>query len=191
MRIIAGRHRGTKLTELVGASTRPTADRVRENLFNILAGGRYGEVIADATIIDGFAGTGALGLEALSRGAGFCSFLERDQAALRVLRRNIDRLDRTGDAAVIAGDALTLASWRGQPATLLLADAPYGSGGGQALAIRLATIGALDDGAIAVIETGQEEPLDEDALTAIGFVVDDSRRYGRARLHFLKFTTAD
>lgn len=191
MRIIAGRHRGTKLTELVGASTRPTADRVRENLFNILAGGRYGEVIADATIIDGFAGTGALGLEALSRGGGFCSFLERDQAALRVLRRNIDRLDRTGDAAVIAGDALTLASWRGQPATLLLADAPYGSGGGQELAIRLATIGALDEGAIAVIETGQEEPLDEDALTAIGFVVEDSRRYGRARLHFLKFTTAD
>jgi len=190
MRIIAGRHRGTKLTELVGASTRPTADRVRENLFNILAGGRYGEVIADATIIDGFAGTGALGLEALSRGAGFCSFLERDQAALRVLRRNIDRLDRTGDAAVIAGDALTLASWRGQPATLLLADAPYGSGGGQELAIRLATIGALDDDAIAVIETGQEDPLDEDALTAIGFVVEDSRRYGRARLHFLRFTTA-
>lgn len=191
MRIIAGRHRGTKLTELVGASTRPTADRVRENLFNILAGGRYGEVIGDATIIDGFAGTGALGLEALSRGAGFCSFLERDQAALRVLRRNINRLDRTGDAAVIAGDALTLASWRGQPATLLLADAPYGSGGGQELAIRLATIGALDEGAIAVIETGQEEPLDEDALTAIGLVVEDSRRYGRARLHFLKFTTAD
>ena len=190
MRIIAGRHRGTKLTELVGASTRPTADRVRENLFNILAGGRYGEVIADATIIDGFAGTGALGLEALSRGAGFCSFLERDQAALRVLRRNIDRLDRTGDAAVIAGDALTLASWRVQPATLLLADAPYGSGGGQELAIRLATIGALDDDAIAVIETGQEDPLDEDALTAIGFVVEDSRRYGRARLHFLRFTTA-
>ena len=61
MRIIAGRHRGTKLTELVGASTRPTADRVRENLFNILAGGRYGEVIAGATIIDGFAGTGAPG----------------------------------------------------------------------------------------------------------------------------------
>ena len=190
MRIIAGRHRGTKLTELVGASTRPTADRVRENLFNILAGGRYGEVIADATIIDGFAGTGALGLEALSRGGRFCSFLERDQAALKVLRRNIDRLDRAGDTAVIAGDALTLASWRGQPADLLLADAPYGSGGGQALAMRLAAIGALADGALAVIETGQEEPLEEAALAEAGFEIDDSRRYGRARLHFLEFGTA-
>ena len=187
MRIIAGRHRGTKLTELVGASTRPTADRVRENLFNILAGGRYGDVIANAAIIDGFAGTGALGLEALSRGASFCSFLEREHAALEVLRRNIDRLDRTGDTAVIAGDALALASWRGQPANLLIADAPYGSGGGQALAIRLAGIGALAPDALAVIETGQEENLDEDVLAEAGFGIEDSRRYGRSRLHFLTY----
>ena len=77
MRIIAGRHRGTKLTEPAGASTRPTADRVRESLFNILAGGRFGEAVLDSHVIDAFAGTGALGLEALSRGAAHASFIER------------------------------------------------------------------------------------------------------------------
>ena len=84
MRIIAGRHRGTKLAEPAGASTRPTADRVRESLFNILAGGRFGEAVIDARVIDAFAGTGALGLEALSRGAAHASFIERDPGALKL-----------------------------------------------------------------------------------------------------------
>ena len=83
MRIIAGRHRGTKLAQLVGADTRPTADRVRESLFNILEGGRYGRVLPDAIVVDAFAGTGALGLEALSRGATSASFIERDRTATR------------------------------------------------------------------------------------------------------------
>jgi len=186
MRIIAGRHRGTKLAEPAGADTRPTADRVRESLFNILAGGRFGEVVEDARVIDVFAGTGALGLEALSRGAGHASFIERDQAALATLRANITRLKRGPDCQVIAGDALTLAAWRGMPADLLLADAPYGTGAGLGAAARLITINALTEDALVVIETGRGETLDEEAVDRAGLRQLDDRTYGRARLHFLR-----
>lgn len=187
MRIIAGRHRGTKLTEPAGANTRPTADRVRESLFNILAGGRFGEAVLDAHIVDAFAGTGALGLEALSRGAAHASFIERDPGALKTLRANIGRLGREADSTVIAGDALKLASWRGTVAGLVLADAPYGSGDGLAAVARLGTIGALAPAALAIIETEQSESLDEAALANAGFTPLESRRYGRARLHMLRF----
>ena len=187
MRIIAGRHRRTKLTEPAGASTRPTADRVRESLFNILAGGRFGEAVIDARIIDAFAGTGALGLEALSRGAAHASFIERDPGALKTLRSNIARLGREADAAVISGDATNIASWRGDAAGLLLADAPYGSGDGLTVAARLAELGALAPGALVVIETEQGESSDQTALANAGLVLLDDRRYGRARLHFLRY----
>ena len=187
MRIIAGRHRGTKLAEPAVASTRPTADRVRESLFNILAGGRFGEAVIDARVIDAFAGTGALGLEALSRGAAHASFIERDPGALKTLRSNIARLGREADAAVISGDATNIASWRGDAAALLLADAPYGSGEGLTVAARLAELGALACGALVVIETEQGESHDEMALANAGLAMLDDRRYGRARLHFLRY----
>ena len=187
MRIIAGRHRGTKLAEPAGASTRPTADRVRESLFNILAGGRFGEAVIDARVIDAFAGTGALGLEALSRGAAHASFIERDPGALKTLRSNIVRLGREADAAVISGDATNIASWRGDAAGLLLADAPYGSGEGLTVAARLAELGALAPGALVVIETEQGESHDETALANAGLALLDDRRYGRAQLHFLRY----
>ena len=187
MRIIAGRHRGTKLAEPAGASTRPTADRVRECLFNILAGGRFGEAVTGARVIDAFAGTGALGLEALSRGAAHASFIERDPGALKTLRANIARLGREADAAVVSGDATRIASWRGDAAGLLLADAPYGSGDGLTATARLAELGALASGALVVIETEQGESHDETALANAGLASLDNRRYGRARLHFMRF----
>ena len=187
MRIIAGRHRGTKLAEPAGASTRPTADRVRESLFNILAGGRFGEAVTGARVIDAFAGTGALGLEALSRGAAHASFIERDPGALKTLRANIARLSREADAAVVSGNATRIASWRGDAAGLLLADAPYGSGDGLTATARLAELGALAPGALVVIETEQGESHDETALANAGLALLDNRRYGRARLHFMRF----
>ena len=187
MRIIAGRHRGTKLTEPAGANTRPTADRVRESLFNILAGGRFGEAVLDTHVIDAFAGTGALGLEALSRGAAHASFIERDPGALKTLRANIGRLGREADSTVIAGDALKLASWRGSAAGLVLADAPYGSGDGLTVAARLGATGALAPAALVIIETEQSESLNAAALSNAGFTPLDDRRYGRARLYILRF----
>ena len=187
MRIIAGRHRGTKLALPAGAGTRPTADRTRESLFNILAGGKFGEVMDDAVVIDAFAGTGALGLEALSRGARFASFIESDQQALASLRQNIARLKRDDDSRVLAADALRLARWQGDPATLVMADAPYGSGSGLAAICQLMRIGALADSALIVIETGGNETLDETLLSTAGLQPVTARRYGRALLHFLEF----
>ena len=187
MRIIAGRHRGTKLAEPPGVSTRPTADRVRESLFNILAGGRFGEAVIDARVIDAFAGTGALGLEALSRGGAHASFIERDPGALKTLRSNIARLGREADSAVISGDATNIASWRGDAASLLLADAPYGSGEGLTVAAQLAELGALAHGALVVIETERGESHDETVLANARLALLDDRRYGRARLHFLRY----
>ena len=187
MRIIAGRHRGTKLAQLVGADTRPTADRVRESLFNILEGGRYGRVLPDAIVVDAFAGTGALGLEALSRGATSASFIERDRTALSTLRANIDRLGRTADCRVIAGDATGMAAWQDPPATLMFADAPYASGDGLRAARTLAALGALANDALIVIETDKSEtpPPAEDLSPSLSLL--DSRQYGRASLHFLTF----
>lgn len=186
MRIIAGRHRGTKLAQPAGADTRPTGDRVRESLFSILEGGRFGDVLTGATIIDAFAGTGALGLEALSRGAAHASFIERDRDALSVLRANIARLDRMTDSLVIAGDALSLASWQGMPASLMFADAPYGSGAGLAAAVQLAGIGALAPNALVVLESEKSEAPDAGMMAAGGLVPRDDRRYGRTRLHVLE-----
>ena len=188
MRIIAGRHRGTKLAQLVGADTRPTADRVRESLFNILEGGRFGQVLADAIVIDAFAGTGALGLEALSRGARSARFVERDMKALSVLRANIDRLRCSGDCQVVAGDATGIAAWQGPPATLMFADAPYGSGSGFTAAQGIARVGGLAHGALVIVETDKSEQPPEEDVAASGMTVLESRRYGRANLHFLEFS---
>lgn len=190
MRIIAGRHRGTKLALPAGAGTRPTADRTRESLFNILAGGRFGEVIADAVVIDAFAGTGALGLEALSRGARFASFIESDQQALAALRQNITRLKRAADSRVLAANAVRIARWQGDAATLVMTDAPYGSGDGLAAIRQLRAIGALADAALIVIETGSNETLDAEMLADAGLQLLAARRYGRALLHFLTYGPA-
>ena len=186
MRIIAGRHRGTRLAQPAGGDTRPTGDRVRESLFSILQGGRFGDVIKDAVTIDAFAGTGALGLEALSRGGAHASFIERDQAALTVLRSNIRRLGREADTRVIAGDAVSLTGWREAPASLMFADAPYGSGDGLKAALNLARIDALAPAALIILETDRTERPDPELMTMGGFETIDSRRYGRAMLHFLR-----
>ena len=188
MRIIAGQHRGTKLAQLVGADTRPTADRVRESLFNILEGGRFGQILTDAIVIDAFAGTGALGLEALSRGAKSARFIERDIKALSVLRANIDRLKCSGDCKVVAGDATSITAWQGPPATLMFADAPYGSGDGFVAAQGIASLGGLASGALVIVETDKAEQPPEEDVTASGMNVLESRPYGRANLHFLEFS---
>ena len=102
------------------------------------------------------------------------------------MRANITRLKRGPDCQVIAGDALSLATWRGTPAGLLLADAPYGTGAGIEAVLRLISINALTPDALVVIETERGEALDEDVLSTAGMRQLDDRTYGRARLHFLR-----
>jgi 16S rRNA (guanine966-N2)-methyltransferase len=120
MRIVAGQWRGRKLETPAGWQTRPTSDRVREALFSMLAS-RLGS-FADLRIADLFAGSGALGLEALSRGAAQCTFVERDQQALTALRANIAQLD--AEATVLARSVETLPP-AGQPFDLIVMDPPY------------------------------------------------------------------
>ena len=184
MRIIAGSRRGAKLTKPDAANTRPTADRVRESLFNILDAGRFRRILDGAVVIDAFAGTGALGLEALSRGAESAYFIEQDQSALRVLRANIQKLDMQSRSQIIAGNASSLSHWPHPPATLLFADAPYHSGAGQLATQAIQSLGGLAQDAVIVIETHKSEVIDAAQLAA-GFIKhDDSRIYGKAALHF-------
>ena len=187
MRIIAGSRRGAILTKLDAVNTRPTVDRVRESLFNILQSGRFGRLMVDCHVIDLFAGTGALGLEAISRGAAFASFVENNGPALTVLRTNIAKLRFQSSTAVMAVDALSLVHWQGAPAQLVFADAPYQSGAGTLAVTTLARIGALADGAVIVLETGKSEALNIEHGSASAFNMIEERSYGKAMLHFLTY----
>ena len=187
MRIIAGSRRGSILTKLDTVKTRPTADRVRESLFNILQGGRFGRLLANCHVIDLFAGTGALGLEALSRGAAFASFVENNVDALAVLRANIAKLRFQSSTAVLAADAVSLVHWRDKPAQLVFADAPYQSGDGLTAVNALANIGALDKGAVIVVETGKAETLNIENDSASPYSMIETRNFGKSLLHFLTY----
>src|SRR5215510_12005244 len=120
MRVVAGELRGRRIEAPEGTNTRPTTDMVREAVFNALGSA---DVVRDARVADLFAGSGALGIEALSRGAAHCTFVERDRAALRTLRANLDHLGVADRARVVPGDALVMAG--GVDAELVLADPPY------------------------------------------------------------------
>ena len=186
MRIIAGSRRGTKLTKLDAVNTRPTANRVRESLFNILDSGKFGRVLLGAVVIDTFAGSGALGLEALSRGATSACFIEQSADALLVLRANIKKLDMHCHSQIIAGDATSLLHWPYEPATILFADAPYHTGGGQKTAITLQSLGGLAAGAIVILETHKSETINHDQLAAAFLAPDETRVYGKTALHFFR-----
>lgn len=131
---------------------------MREALFNILGGGRFDIDLKGAVVIDIFAGTGALGLEALSRGAAFCYFIERDKSALAVLRRNIDKLGFQECSEIIFKDATKPYIWHGQRGDLILCDAPYDSAlSGPALTI-LDHAGGLSPHCLITVETRRTEP---------------------------------
>src|SRR5579875_2780310 len=189
MRIVAGRHRGRAITAPADDSVRPTSDRVRESLFNILAHGRLAAAdgrppLEEARVLDAFSGSGALGLEALSRGAAHVVFLDRDLSALECARRNVTALGETARATLVQGDATRPPppeNVRGHPAPRSLAflDPPYRSG----LAAPAAA-GWLAEGALLVVELDQAESL---AIPA-GFMLADERRYGRTKIVFLRWT---
>jgi len=176
MRIIAGAWRGRVLNGPAG-TTRPTADRVRQALFDMLMHAPWGgrTVMDNAEVLDLFAGTGALGLEALSRGAKHATFVETDRAALAVLRGNIAVCRAAASATVTAADALTLRP--GKPASLVFLDPPYGKDLIPKAMAQLRLAGRLAPGALAVAETGREEPpLPVEPLA--------TRDHGAARLTF-------
>ncbi len=181
MRIVAGKQKGTRLETPEGRDTRPTSDRARENLFNILAHGAYAETLRGATVLELFAGTGALGLEALSRGAAFCHFVENGKAAQRVLRANIKKCHAEDRSSLSPMDAFHLPAQQ-HPFDMIFIDPPYRSG-----AVEQAISSAITAGAIGV-ETmiiGQLDPKTPFS-TPEGLTLLDDRRYGAARFLFLE-----
>ncbi|MBB2204113.1 16S rRNA (guanine(966)-N(2))-methyltransferase RsmD [Gluconacetobacter takamatsuzukensis] len=159
MRIVAGQWRGRALVAPPGRTTRPTADRVRQALFDMLLHAPWGgyDLMAQAHVLDGFAGTGALGLEALSRGAVHCTFFETDRAALAALRANIAAC-RAAGRTTLRGD-ITRPPAAARPCDLLLLDPPYGQGLPERALAALSRTGWIALGALVVIETGADEPL--------------------------------
>ena len=177
MRIVAGAWRGRPLAAPRGDATRPTADRTREALFSMLAS-RLGSFDGLAAA-DLFAGSGALGLEALSRGAASCLFVEQDRAALDALRANVAKLGAAG-ADVRAQSVLALGPARA-PLDLILMDPPYGTGAGGVALDRLARLGWTGPGSWISIETARDEEV-----AVAGFAIDATRVHGKARLTLLR-----
>lgn len=177
MRIVAGTMRGRRIEAPKGETTRPTTDRVREALFSSLAA-RSGEGLGGRRVLDLFAGSGALGLEALSRGCAHATFVEKDRAALTILKRNIDTLGVTRESTVLSGDSFALAKRppTGGPFGLLLLDPPYRIPSAevrQAIS-DLAAAKALTADALVMWEHG----TGTDAEWPDGFSEVTSKRYG-------------
>ncbi|WP_437357811.1 16S rRNA (guanine(966)-N(2))-methyltransferase RsmD [Inquilinus limosus] len=181
LRLVAGRHKGRILAAPPDRATRPTSDRVREAVFNILAHAGYGpdegDAVADAVVLDAFAGTGALAFEALSRGAAEAWLFDSSSAALGFARRNAEALGETAHAHILRADALKPPPARAQ-ATLLFLDPPYRQGLVGPAIRALSAAGWLAPGCLVVAETAADEPPVE------GIDLLDERRYGIARISF-------
>jgi 16S rRNA (guanine966-N2)-methyltransferase len=178
MRIVAGMFRGRPLVAPKGQLTRPTSDRVRQALFDVLEHAPWSRGLGGLRVVDLFAGSGALGLEALSRGAASCLFVDSDPAAALAISGNIQSLGLADRARVQRAATSLLAD---RPFDLAFLDPPYAQGlCEQALAF-LASGGRLAAGAVAVVEQGSGEA----ALAAPGYAILDTRAWGAARVSFL------
>jgi 16S rRNA (guanine966-N2)-methyltransferase len=176
MRIISGQWRGRTLVAPKGDATRPTADRTREGLFSMLVS-RLGS-FEGLRVADLFAGSGALGLEALSRGAAECLFVEHDKAALDALRVNSEKLGIRADVRAQSVLALARVS---VPYDLILMDPPYASGAGAVALDKLGRLGWIGPATLVSIETAKSEVID-----VKGFEIDAQRDYGKARITLLR-----
>jgi 16S rRNA (guanine966-N2)-methyltransferase len=186
MRIVAGEFRGRALNAPPGETTRPTSDRARQAIFNILEHAPWSPGLRDIRLMDLFAGSGALGFEALSRGAAFCLFVETDEAARGAIRETVDALGLFGRTRVHRRDATDLGvrpGADGPPFGMAFLDPPYAKGLGEAALARLAAGGWLAPEAVVVFERGSAEP----AFSVEGFEPLDVRDYGAAKVHFLRF----
>jgi 16S rRNA (guanine966-N2)-methyltransferase len=177
VRIIAGEWRGRQLVAPPGRDTRPTADRTRESLFSMLAS-RLGS-FEDLRVADLFAGSGALGFEALSRGAASATFVENDPKAAAAIRHNADALGASDRAQILTGSALGLP--RSEPFDLIFADPPYAPGSGTAVVQTVVNAGWLAAGGWLSVETSRDDDVDPSGLTA-----ETVRDVGRARLTLLR-----
>jgi 16S rRNA (guanine966-N2)-methyltransferase len=185
LRIVSGEFRGKTLAAPRGEATRPTSDRARQAIFNILEHAPWSSGVREKRVIDLFAGSGALGFEALSRGAAFCLFVETDEAARGAIRENVDAMGLFGRTRVHRRDATQLGVRPGAdgPAfDLAFLDPPYAKGLGETALARLAKGGWLAPGATVVFERAAAEgPFEVE-----GYALLDARDYGAARVSFLR-----
>ncbi|MGC6516698.1 MAG: 16S rRNA (guanine(966)-N(2))-methyltransferase RsmD [Candidatus Puniceispirillaceae bacterium] len=183
MQIIAGEKRGAKLATVPGFDVRPTAQRTREALFNILEGGRFLSGLAGCQVLDLFAGSGALGLEALSRGASSASFVEKSSDAISIIKKNAHKIAMADKVHVIQSDCLTTRQWHYEKADLVFCDPPYDKGLAISAIENFRAIGAFSQDALIVIETRISTTLSlPDDLLLL-----ETRRYGMAGLHFCRY----
>jgi 16S rRNA (guanine966-N2)-methyltransferase len=182
MRIIAGEWRRRLLRAPPGEATRPTADRTRETLFAMLAS-RLGS-FEGLAVADLFAGSGALGLEALSRGAATCLFVENEPEAIRALRTNIAALRAQPQCDVRASSVMQLGPVKA-PLDLILLDPPYGSGAGGVALDRLVRLGWIGEATWTALETAHDEKVQLKSLT-----IESERKVGKARLTLLRSTAS-
>lgn len=166
MRVIGGKHRGRTLAEFAGRDVRPTSDRAREALFNILQG-----EVPGCRFLDGFAGTGAVGIEALSRGAAQAVFLDLSRASCALVRKNLAALGESAEVAEC--DAVSYLSRAARPFDILFFDPPYASDAGERAAAVAAARGLIGEGGVVVLE--RDAPGGEIA----GLRLRDVRRYGK------------
>ena len=184
MRIISGKSRGTRLASVgkgdAAAHLRPTSDRVRESIFNLLMGGAYGDPITDARVLDLFAGTGALGLEALSRGAAHATFVDDGRKALSLIRQNIDLTRCDEFTRVMSQNATRLRACKTEPFDLVFLDPPYGKALGEKALAVAASSAWLRPGALVVWEENAAQSAPD------GFVLLDQRRYGDTSVSIMR-----
>jgi 16S rRNA (guanine966-N2)-methyltransferase len=184
MRIVGGQFKGRAIAAPPGRDTRPTGDRAREAMFNILAHAPWSPGVEGARVLDLFAGSGALGLEAMSRGAAFALFVETDAAARGAIRDNVEALGLFGATRIHRRDATDLGvkpAGLGEPFNLVFLDPPYGKGLGPAALARLRPGGWITDNALLVFECGEDE-----TPATPGFDTLDERIYGVAKVLFLR-----
>ena len=178
MRVIAGIWRGRPIAAPKGDTTRPTADRTREALFSMLIS-RIGS-FEGLAVGDFFAGSGAIGIEALSRGAASCLFVEQDRAAIDVIMTNLEKLGARGDVRAVSVMSLGRAT---APLDVLLMDPPYGTGAGSVALDKLARLGWIAPGSWISIETAIDERVE-----IPGFTNEADRTHGKARITLLRQT---
>jgi 16S rRNA (guanine966-N2)-methyltransferase len=185
MRIVGGEYRGRTLESPEGKNTRPTGDRVRESVFNILrhAGWLKTPVLENALVLDVFAGTGALGLEAFSQGAAHVAFMEQDRIAAAVCRRNIAQLHAGEQSRLFMCNALTPPPRPADvaPRTLVFLDPPYGKGLGAQALMALVRTGWLAEDVVCILEMAKKQQEE----TPPGFDMQDERAYGIALVRFM------
>ena len=187
MRVVAGRLRGRMLATPDDDSVRPTSDRVREAAFNILAHGIDGFDIEGVRALDLFAGTGAMGIEALSRGASYCLFVEENADARGLIRQNVDAFGLTGVTRIFRRDATDLGpAGRNDGFGLAFCDPPYGKGLGEKALRSAADGGWLTDGAIVLLE----ELASAEIALPDGFAELDRRQWGKTQMIFARYQRA-